>query len=69
MSNQFFIQGPEDEMEFMPIIPLNEDDSEDNDTQVIPRLEITPCCVTATGVFRRVSPVYHCLHCHLHLKG
>ena len=36
MSNQFFIQGPEDEMEFMPIIPLNEDDSEDNDTQVIP---------------------------------
>ena len=36
MSNQFFIQGPEDEMEFMPIIPLNEDDSDDNDTQVIP---------------------------------
>ena len=36
MSNQFFIQGPEDEMEFMPIIPLNEDDSEDNDTQVVP---------------------------------
>ena len=36
MSNQFFTQGPEDEMEFMPIIPLNEDDSEDNDTQVIP---------------------------------
>lgn len=36
MRNQFFIQGPEDEMEFMPIIPLNEDDTEDNDTQVIP---------------------------------
>ena len=36
MNNQFFIPGPEDEMEFMPIIPLNEDDSEDNDTQVIP---------------------------------
>ncbi len=36
MSNQFFIQGTEDEMEFMPIIPLNEDDIEDNDTQVIP---------------------------------
>jgi len=36
MSNQFFIQGSEDEMEFMPIIPLNEDDIEDNDTQVIP---------------------------------
>ena len=36
MNNQFFIQGPEDEMEFMPIIPLNDDDGEDNDTQVIP---------------------------------
>lgn len=30
------MQGPEDEMEFMPIIPLNEDDSEDNDLQSIP---------------------------------
>jgi ATP-dependent Lon protease len=31
-----YFQGPEEEMEFMPIIPLNEDDSEDADTQPIP---------------------------------
>ncbi len=36
MDNRFLIQGPEDEMEFMPIIPLNEDDSEDADLQSIP---------------------------------
>ena len=28
--------GSEDEMEFMPIIPLNEDGSESNDDQPIP---------------------------------
>ena len=26
MDNRFYVQGPEDEMEFMPIIPLNEED-------------------------------------------
>ena len=36
MNNNFFIQGPEDDMEFMPIIPLNEDDSEDEELQSIP---------------------------------
>ena len=36
MNNNFFLQGPEDEMEFMPIIPLNEDDSEEDDLQSIP---------------------------------
>src|SRR6187431_3703160 len=36
MNNTFCFQGPEEEMEFMPIIPLNEDDSEDADGQVIP---------------------------------
>ena len=36
MDNKFFIPGMEEEMEFMPIIPLNEDDSEDNDAQPIP---------------------------------
>ena len=36
MSNQFFMQGPEEEMEFMPIIPLNEDSAEDNDLLGIP---------------------------------
>src|SRR5438552_4089948 len=36
MNNTFYFQGPEEEMEFMPIIPLNEDDSEDADGQVIP---------------------------------
>jgi ATP-dependent Lon protease len=33
MNKRFMFQGPEDEMEFMPIIPLNEDNSEDNDLQ------------------------------------
>jgi ATP-dependent Lon protease len=36
MNNKFFIPGMEEEMEFMPIIPLNEDPIEDNDTQPIP---------------------------------
>ncbi|MEO6548285.1 MAG: endopeptidase La [Ferruginibacter sp.] len=36
MNNNFYFQGPEEEMEFMPIIPLNEDDSEDADTTAIP---------------------------------
>ncbi|MBC7887817.1 MAG: endopeptidase La [Ferruginibacter sp.] len=36
MNNSFYFQGPEEEMEFMPIIPLNEDDNEDADTQAIP---------------------------------
>jgi ATP-dependent Lon protease len=36
MNNNFFMQQAEDEMEFMPIIPLNEDDSEDNDNTAIP---------------------------------
>jgi ATP-dependent Lon protease len=35
MNNSFYLQGPEEEMEFMPIIPLNEDDSEDADSQTI----------------------------------
>lgn len=36
MNNNFFMQQAEDDMEFMPIIPLNEDDSEDNDNTAIP---------------------------------
>ena len=36
MNNKIFIPGMEEEMEFMPIIPLNEDASEDNDAQPIP---------------------------------
>ncbi|MDN3656969.1 endopeptidase La [Ferruginibacter paludis] len=36
MDNKFFMPGLEEEMEFMPLIPLNEDGSEDNDTQAIP---------------------------------
>jgi ATP-dependent Lon protease len=36
MNNKFFIPGMEEEMEFMPIIPLNEDAIEDNDAQPIP---------------------------------
>jgi ATP-dependent Lon protease len=36
MSKNYFMSGPEDDMEFMPIIPLNEDGSESNDDQPIP---------------------------------
>ncbi len=36
MDKKFYLQGPEDEMEFMPIIPLNEDDDGNTDEQVIP---------------------------------
>ncbi len=36
MNNTFYFQQPEEEMEFMPIIPLNEDDSEDADIPTIP---------------------------------
>src|SRR5246500_1328566 len=43
MNKKFFLDGTEEEMEFMPIMPLNEDASEDNDTQVIPdELPILP---------------------------
>jgi ATP-dependent Lon protease len=36
MDKKFFLQGPEEEMEFMPIIPLNEDDDSNADEQSIP---------------------------------
>ena len=36
MNKDYFMGGPEDEMEFMPIIPLTEDGSESNDDQPIP---------------------------------
>ena len=36
MDNKFYLQGHEDEMEFMPIIPLNEDDDGSADDQLIP---------------------------------
>jgi len=36
MDNKFYLQGTEDEMEFMPIIPLNEDDDGSTDDQPIP---------------------------------
>ena len=36
MSRNYFLGNPEDEMEFMPIIPLNEDGGENNDDQPIP---------------------------------
>ncbi|MEO9020866.1 MAG: endopeptidase La [Ginsengibacter sp.] len=35
MNKNYFLNGPEDEMEFMPIIPLHED-NDSNDEQVIP---------------------------------
>ncbi|MEO6254776.1 MAG: endopeptidase La [Ferruginibacter sp.] len=36
MDKKFYLQGQEDEMEFMPIIPLNEDDDGSADDQPIP---------------------------------
>ncbi|MBK8496064.1 MAG: LON peptidase substrate-binding domain-containing protein [Chitinophagaceae bacterium] len=36
MNDKFYLQGHEDEMEFMPIIPLNEEDDGSADDQVIP---------------------------------
>src|ERR1043165_3634407 len=36
MNNKIFLGGTEEEMEFMPIIPLNEEGAESNDEQVIP---------------------------------
>ena len=36
MNENFYLQGQEDEMEFMPIIPLNEDDDGSTDDQPIP---------------------------------
>ena len=43
MNNNFFMQGGEDEMEFMPIIPLNEESDPESDKQAIPEeLPILP---------------------------
>ena len=36
MSQKIYFGSPEDDMEFMPIIPLNEDGGENNDDQAIP---------------------------------
>src|SRR6195952_2578374 len=36
MNKNYFLTGSEDEMEFMPIIPLTEDGNENNDDQPIP---------------------------------
>jgi len=43
MDKRYFMQGPEDEMEFMPIIPLNEEEDGNADEQPIPaELPILP---------------------------
>jgi ATP-dependent Lon protease len=43
MDKKFYMQGPEDEMEFMPIIPLNEEEDANVDEQAIPaELPILP---------------------------
>jgi len=36
MDKKFYLQGPEDEMEFMPIIPLNDEEDPNTDEQAIP---------------------------------
>ncbi len=38
MNDNFYLQGSEEEMEFMPIIPLNEDDDGSTDDQSIPEI-------------------------------
>ncbi|MEP7236583.1 MAG: endopeptidase La [Ferruginibacter sp.] len=38
MNDKFYLQGPEDEMEFMPMIPLSEDDDGSLDDQTIPEI-------------------------------
>lgn len=38
MNDKFYLQGGEDEMEFMPIIPLNEEDDGSADDQPIPEV-------------------------------
>jgi ATP-dependent Lon protease len=43
MDKKFYLQGPEDEMEFMPIIPLNDEEDPNTDEQAIPdELPILP---------------------------
>jgi len=43
MNNKFYLQGSEEEMEFMPIIPLNEEEDANADQQAIPdNLPILP---------------------------
>ena len=43
MNKDFFLQGNEDEMEFMPIIPLNDEEDANADAQPIPdELPILP---------------------------
>jgi ATP-dependent Lon protease len=43
MNNKIYLQGTEDEMEFMPIIPLNEEEDANADQQAIPNeLPILP---------------------------
>ena len=43
MNDKFFLQGTEEEMEFMPIIPLNEEEDPNADQQAIPaELPILP---------------------------
>ena len=43
MDKKFYLQGSEDEMEFMPIIPLNDDDDGSGDEQQVPdELPILP---------------------------
>lgn len=43
MNTKFYLQGPEEEMEFMPIIPLNEEEDANADQQAIPdELPILP---------------------------
>ncbi|MEO7316827.1 MAG: endopeptidase La [Ginsengibacter sp.] len=42
MSKNFFMGGPEDEMEFMPIIPLHEDNDQNDDQEIPAEIPLLP---------------------------
>ena len=54
MNRNYFMSAPEDEMEFMPIIPLNEDGNEGNDDQAN-SLRITTASLEKHSPFSRCS--------------
>jgi ATP-dependent Lon protease len=42
MNKNYFLDGPEDEMEFMPMIPLHEDNDANDETQIPAELPLLP---------------------------
>ena len=42
MNNNYFLNGPEDEMEFMPMIPLHEDNDSGDEQVIATELPLLP---------------------------